>query len=187
MSQTLRPPAIFSTIPGRWEIDGHGHYSIRQNLLCYEVSPKTRPHGRMKTTTYIVLIAACLMLLATAPAIAVDCAAIRAACVERCQTIAGTAQQKACANRCSISSCQQTPLAARTCDATAQSICNNSFRSCSDACITSVAATQAIIQAQASCRTSCCTKFKVCLAQRQCEIGSITAITCEEGSSVLGQ
>ena len=141
----------------------------------------------MKATTYIVLMAACLMLLATAPAMAVDCAAIRAACVERCQTIAGTAQQKACANRCSISSCQQTPLAARLCDATAQSICNNSFTSCTDACITSTATTQAIIQAQASCTTSCCTNFKLCLAQSQCEIGTITAITCEEGTSALGQ
>src|SRR5262245_14431690 len=108
------------------------------------------------TTTYIVLTAACLMLLATAPAMAVDCAAIRAACLDRCHTLASTAasatrltsaQQKACANRCSISSCQQTPLAVRLCDATAQGICNNSFRSCSDACITSVAATQPIIQA----------------------------------------
>ena len=141
----------------------------------------------MKATTYIVLMAACLMLLAAAPAMAVDCAAIRAACVERCQTLAGPAQQKACANRCSISSCQQTPLAARLCDATAQSICSNSFRSCSDACTTSFAATQAIISAQASCTTSCCTKFKLCLAQRQCEIGNIIATTCEEGTSVLTQ
>jgi hypothetical protein len=150
----------------------------------------------MKATTLIVLTAGCLMLFATAPAMAVDCAAIRAACVERCQTIAGTAQQtiagtsqtaqqKNCANRCSISSCQQTPLAARLCDATAQSICNSSFRSCSDACITSVATTAAIIQSQASCTTSCCTKLKVCLAQRQCEIGAITAIACEEGTSAL--
>jgi len=132
-------------------------------------------------------MAACLMLLAMAPAMAVDCAAIRAACVERCQTIAGTAQQKACANRCSISSCQQTPLAARLCDATAQSICSNSFRSCSDACTTSFAATQAIISAQASCTTSCCTKFKLCLAQRQCDLRGIIATTCEEGTSVLTQ
>ena len=139
----------------------------------------------MKATTYVLLMAACLMLLATAPAIAVDCAAVRAACVERCQTITGTAQQKNCANRCSISSCQQTPLAARLCDATAQSICNNSFTSCTDACITSVATTAAIIQSQASCTTACCTKRKVCLAQRQCEIGDITAITCEEGTSSL--
>ena len=153
---------------------------IRQNLLSYAVGHLTSRGAGMKATTYIVIMAACLMLLATAPAMAVDCAAIRAACVERCQTIAGTAQQQACANRCSISSCQQTPLAARLCDATAQGICSSSFRSCSDACTISFAATQAIISAQASCTTSCCTKFKLCLAQRQCEIGSITAITCEE-------
>jgi len=138
----------------------------------------------MKATTYITAV--CLLLLAATPAMAVDCAAIRAACVERCTTVTGgPAQQKNCANRCSISSCQQTPLAARLCDATAQSICNSSFRSCSDACITSVATTAAIIQSQASCTTSCCTKLKVCLAQRQCEIGAITAIACEEGTSAL--
>jgi hypothetical protein len=148
------------------------------------------------TTTYTVLRATCLMLLAPAPAMAVDCAAIRAACLDHCQTLASTAagatrltsaQQTACANRCSIASCQQTPLAARLCDSTGQSVCSSSFRSCSDACITSFAATAATIQSQASCSTSCCTKFKLCLAQRQCEIGTITAITCEEGSSVLTQ
>jgi|SRR5262245_34717513 len=166
-------------------------------LLYYKVGPRRDLTGAgMKATTRTVLMAACLMLLATAPAMAVDCAAIRAACLDRCQTIGSaaagatrltSAQQKACANRCSIASCQQTPLAVRLCDATSESICNSSFRSCSDACITSVAATQPIIQAQASCRTACCTKLKVCLAQRQCEIGSITIITCEEGTSVLGQ
>ena len=147
----------------------------------------------MKAFTRIVLMAtACLMLLAAAPAMAVDCAAIRAACLDRCRTVFGTgtsqqsqtAQQKNCASRCSIASCQQTPLAVRLCDATAQTICNTSFTSCTDACITSTAA---ILQAQASCTTSCCTKLKLCLGQRQCEIGSITRITCEEGTSALGQ
>src|SRR5262245_2309931 len=74
------------------------------------------------TTTYIVLMAACLMLLASARAMAVDCAAIRAACLDRCQTLGSaaagatrlsSAQQRDCANRCSIASCQQTPLALR--------------------------------------------------------------------------
>jgi hypothetical protein len=148
----------------------------------------------MKATARIVLMAACLMLFATAPAMAVDCAAIQAACLDHCRTIArtpqqniivGTAQEKNCENRCSIASCQQTPLAARLCDATAQSICNNSFTSCTGACITSVATTAAIIQSQASCTTACCTARKVCLAQRQCAIGDITAITCEEGTSSL--
>ena len=142
----------------------------------------------MKATTYIIITAACLLLLAATPATAVDCAAIRAACVERCTTVTGgTAQQKNCANRCSISSCQQTPLAARTCDANAQTICSSSFRSCSDACTVSFAATQAIISAQASCATSCCTKFKLCLGQRQCDLRGIIATTCEEGTSVLTQ
>jgi len=125
----------------------------------------------------------------------VDCAAIRAACLERCRTVFGTgaaqqsqtAQQKNCANRCSIASCQETPLAARTCDANAQTICSSSFRSCSDACTVSFAATAATIQAQASCTTSCCTKFKLCLGQRQCDLRGIIATTCEEGTSVLTQ
>jgi hypothetical protein len=141
----------------------------------------------MKATTNVVLMAACLVLFATDPAIAVDCAAIRAACVERCQTITGTAQQKNCTNRCSVSSCQETPLAARLCDATAQTICSTSFRSCSDACTVSFAATAATIQSQASCTTSCCTKFKLCLGQRQCDLRGIIATTCEEGTSVLTQ
>ena len=134
----------------------------------------------MKATTYIIITAACLMLLAMAPAIAVDCAAIRAACVKRCQTITGTAEQTNCANRCSIASCQQTPLAARLCDANAKTICNNGFSSCSDACTTSFAATAATLQAQTSCTTACCTKLKLCLGQRQCEIGTITALVCED-------
>jgi hypothetical protein len=147
----------------------------------------------MKATTRIVLLAtACMMLLAKAPAMALDCAAVQAACVDQCQNRAGaTGQQplvtgtlaagvKACVNRCSIAPCQQTPLSARLCDATAQSLCNNSFRSCTDGCITSSAATAAVIQAQGSCTTSCCTKFKLCLGQRQCDISTITAITCEE-------
>jgi hypothetical protein len=149
----------------------------------------------MKATTYIILMAACLILLAAIPAMAVDCAAIRAACLERCRTVFGTgatqqsqdAQQKNCANRCSIASCQETPLAARTCDANAQTICSSSFRSCSDACTVSFAATAATIQAQASCTTSCCTKFKLCLGQRQCDLRGIVATTCEEGTSVLTQ
>jgi len=140
----------------------------------------------MKATTYITAV--CPLLLAATPAMAVDCAAIRAACVERCTTVTGgPAQQKNCANRCSISSCQQTPLAARTCDANAQTICSSSFRSCSDACTVSFAATAATIQSQASCTTSCCTKFKLCLGQRQCDLRGIVATTCEEGTSVLTQ
>jgi hypothetical protein len=149
----------------------------------------------MKATTHIILMATCLMLLATDRAIAVDCAAIRAACVERCVTVfrpgatqqSQTAQEKNCVNRCSIASCQETPLAARLCDATAQSLCTSSFRSCSDACIVSFAATAATIQSQASCTTSCCTKFKLCLGQRQCDLRGIIATTCEEGTSVLAQ
>src|SRR6478735_4852453 len=117
----------------------------------------------MKATTRIVLMAtACMMLLATFPAMSQDCAAIQAACVDQCRGSGGTTGQlnpvtgalsgrlQACINRCSISSCQQTPLSARLCDATGQSICNKTFRSCTDACTPSAAATAAVIQNQAS-------------------------------------
>ena len=155
-SPTLKPPGIFSMFQGREST--HGYYSIRQNLLCYELGPRPDLTGG-RNEGYHVYHGGLPLLLAATPAMAVDCAAIRAACVERCTTVTGgPAQQKNCANRCSISSCQQTPLAARTCDANAQTICSSSFRSCSDACTTSFAATAATIQAQASCTTSRCTK-----------------------------
>ena len=48
----------------------------------------------------------------------------------------------------------------------------------------SFAATAATLQAQASCTTSCCTKFKLCLGQRQCDLRGIVATTCEEGRFV---
>lgn len=150
----------------------------------------------MKANTRIVLMAtACMMLLATAPAMAQDCRAIRRACVAHCLGGAGSTgdlnavttvlpeRVKACVNRCSIAPCQQTPLSARLCDATAQALCSRSFRSCTDACTPSTAATQAIIQSQASCATFCCTNFKQCLSNRQCDISTITVITCEENVS----
>jgi hypothetical protein len=139
----------------------------------------------------LLATAACMMLLASAPAMALDCAAVRAACFDQCQNVAGATGQlnpvtgvlaagvQACFNRCLIAPCQQTPLAARLCDATGQAVCNRSFRSCTDACTPSTAATEAIIQNQASCTTSCCTVFKNCLASRQCDIRTITAINCE--------
>jgi hypothetical protein len=145
----------------------------------------------------LLTTATCMMLLASAPAMALDCAAVRAACANQCQGGAGTtgslnpitgttrntetigALLQACINRCSIAPCQQTPLTARLCDATGQAVCNRSFRSCTDACTPSTAATAAIIQTQASCTTSCCNQFKNCLASRQCDISTITAINCE--------
>ena len=148
----------------------------------------------MKATTRIVLMA-CMMLLASAPAMAQDCRAIARACIAQCLGGAGATgdlnqvttvlpeRVKACINRCSIAPCQQTPLSARLCDATAQRLCSTSFRSCTDACTPSTAATQAIIQNQASCATFCCTNFKQCLSARQCDISTITAITCEENVS----
>jgi hypothetical protein len=144
-----------------------------------------------------VLAAACIVIFATAPPIAQDCAAIQTACIDQCFGItgqlppSGVAQQnlavnnvpgraKACINRCRIAPCGQTPLTARLCDAAAQSICNNGFRACNDACVPSTATTAAGIQSQASCGTTCCTQFKNCLFVRQCDISTITVINCSE-------
>jgi hypothetical protein len=139
-----------------------------------------------------VLATVCIVIFAPAPSIAQDCAAIQAACIDQCQGSGGTTGQlnpvigaqtgrlQACINRCLLSPCQQTPLTARLCDATAQSICNNGFRACNDACVPSTATTAAGIQSQAACGTSCCTQFKNCLLVRQCDISSITVINCSE-------
>src|SRR5262245_65635527 len=113
----------------------------------------------MNATTRIVLMAtACMMLLASAPAMAQDCGAIRRACVAHCLGGQGSTitlnpvttllpeRVKACINRCSIAPCQQTPLSARLCDATAQAVCSRSFRACTDACNLSTESTQAFLQ-----------------------------------------
>ena len=147
----------------------------------------------------ILLATVWTVFLTAAPAIAQDCAAIQAACINQCQggagstgqlnPITGTTQNRvtavgarllACINRCSITPCQQTPLTARLCDATAQSICNNGFRACNDACVPSTATTQAAIESQAACGTFCCTQLKRCLTSRQCDIGTIIVINCSE-------
>jgi hypothetical protein len=134
----------------------------------------------------------CIVLFAAAPAMAQDCRAIQAACVNAClggqgsigqlNPVIGTerARVKACINRCFITPCQQTPLTSRLCDATAQSICNNGFRACNDACVPSTATTQAAIESQAACGTFCCTQFKRCLTSRQCDLSTITVINCSE-------
>jgi hypothetical protein len=141
------------------------------------------------------LALACIVLFAAPSAMAVDCAAIRAACIDQCQNRAGATGQlnpvtgnlgarvEACINRCSIAPCQQTPLSARLCDATGQRICNTGFQSCNNTCIPSTATTAAQIQSQPSCSTFCCTKFKQCLSNRQCDISTITAINCSETQS----
>jgi hypothetical protein len=143
------------------------------------------------------LTTACLVIFATAPSMAQNCAAIQAACIDQCLGTSGSIGQaplvfgtqvgrvQACINRCFIAPCQQTPLTARLCDATAQSICSNGFRACNDACVPSTATTQAGIESQAACGTFCCTQFARCLSTRECDINSIIAINCSEnpGSS----
>src|SRR6476660_859582 len=139
-----------------------------------------------------VLATACIVLFAAAPAMAQDCRAIQAACINECLGTQGSIGQlnpvtgiergrvQACINRCFITPCVQTPLTSRLCDATAQSICNNGFRACNDACVPSTATTQAAIESQAACGTFCCTQFKRCLTSRQCDISTITVINCSE-------
>jgi hypothetical protein len=41
------------------------------------------------------------------------------------------------------------------------------------------ATTAADIESQAACSTFCCSQLKACLAQRQCDLRTITAITCQ--------
>ena len=142
-----------------------------------------------------VLATACILIFATEPAVAQNCAAIQQACLDQCQGASGqigsiplvlgtgntsVGRVKACVDRCFITPCQESPLTARLCDATAQSICNNGFRSCNDACVPSTATTQAAIESQAACGTFCCTQFKRCLTSRQCDISTITVINCSE-------
>ena len=81
-----------------------------------------------------------MMLLVATPTMAQDCRAIQRACVASCLGGSGATgdlsqvmrvvpeRVKACITRCSIAPCEQTPLAARLCDATAQRICNNGFK-----------------------------------------------------------
>jgi hypothetical protein len=155
--------------------------------------PEDLTGAGMKATTRIVLMAtACIVIFATAPAVAQDCRAIVRACINECSGGTGAAgttplvfgpergRVKACINRCFITPCGQTPLTARLCDSTSQSICSNEFRACNNACVQSTATTQAGISSQATCGTSCCTQFKNCLLVRQCDISTITAINCSE-------
>ena len=139
----------------------------------------------------LLTMAACMMLLVATPTIAQDCRAIQRACVASCIGGSGATgdlsqvmrvvpeRVKACITRCSIAPCDQTPLAARLCDATSQSICNNGFQACGDACVPSTAATAAEVEGQAACSTFCCSQFKACLSQRQCDLAAITAINCQ--------
>jgi hypothetical protein len=130
----------------------------RLNLISHGVT-------QLRDLLRIALWTACMMLLAAMPTLAQDCRAIRRACVSHCISGTGStgdlnpvtavlpSRVKACITRCSIAPCEETPLAARLCDATAQRICDNGFRGCSGACIPSTATTAAEIGSQA-CSTS---------------------------------
>ena len=148
-------------------------------FLCYDiVAARGYRAGFMRI---FLRATACMMLFAGAPAIAQNCAAILAACAAQCRASnVDPTRVQACINRCSIAPCQQTPLTARLCDATAQSICNNGFTSCNTACVQSTATTQAGIESQATCGTLCCVQLRSCLAARQCDVGAILVINCSE-------
>ena len=153
--------------------------------LCYEVGP--RPDltggGGTKVTTHTVSTAACLMLLSTAPAMAVDCTAIRAACVKCCQN----------SRACPAAGLREpmflfvpptNALVGRVFVMRTLGLFGVPRSAPVPMLASHRSPNSATIQAQASCTTSCRTKFKVRSAQRQCEIGSITAITCEEGTGL---
>jgi hypothetical protein len=138
----------------------------------------------------LATMAACMMLLVATPTMAQDCRAIQRACVASCLGGSGATgdlnqvmrvvpeRVKACITRCSIAPCEQRPLASRLCDATAQRICNNGFQACGGACVPSTAASAAEVEGQAACSTFCCSQFKACLSQRQCDLATITVINC---------
>ena len=144
-----------------------------------------------------VLATTCILIFATEPAVAQNCAAIQTACINQCLGTSGAlspaaaarealatgavpGRVKACINRCSIAPCGQTPLTTQLCDPTAQNICNNAFRACNDACVPSTATTAAGITSQAACGTSCCTQLQQCLRSRLCDLNAIVAINCSE-------
>ena len=117
--------------------------------------------------------AACMMLLVATRTMAQDCTAIQRACVAHClggvgaggdlSQILRVAPQRIrpCIIRCTIAPCGQTgALAARLCDATAQSICNNGFRACTDSCIPSTATTAAEIEVRRRVRPSVAAKSR---------------------------
>jgi hypothetical protein len=170
---------------------GHKRRAKRSGLLRGHGRLSQSDRGRKPMRIFLLATTACMMLLAAMPTMAQDCTAIRRACVRSCLGGTGATgdlsqvmrvvpgRVKACINRCSIAPCEQTPLAARLCDTTAQRICTNGFRACSGACIPSTATTAAEIESQASCSTFCCSQLKACLAQRKCDISTITAITCQ--------
>ncbi len=125
-----------------------------------------------------LLAAACIILFVTAivggpdDGLALDCAAVRSACVAACNERESTqAEFRACSNRCSIQTCRDTVIQCRPGD---QTLCNNGFKSCNNGCdALATIATAAAIQNQAACSSRCCRQFKVCLTQRACDVRTI--------------
>ena len=102
-----------------------------------------------------------------------DCAAVRSSCIAACSAReTNQARSQACANRCSIQFCTDTPIACRPGD---QTVCSDGFTSCNGGCDALAAIpTAAAIQNQTACASRCCTQFKICLGQRACDTSGIT-------------
>jgi hypothetical protein len=127
-------------------------------------------NGLLVLAGLIALIGAALF--APGPAHS-DCAQIQSSCFEHCvDTETESARLSACRNRCAIQFCQDTPS---VCRATDQSVCSNSFRSCSGACQSLASSTSAIAQNELACSQTCCVRYKACLQQRSCDV---TTIVC---------
>jgi hypothetical protein len=112
--------------------------------------------------------------LAREPAVAQsNCATIRSSCIAACnERETSQARFQACANRCSIQFCPDTLLVCRPGD---QSVCTNGFNSCNNGCDALAAIpSAAAIQNQTACSSRCCSQFKVCLSQRNCDVAGIT-------------
>jgi hypothetical protein len=125
----------------------------------------------------ILLAAACIMLFTAAMvggpgAARADCAAIQSACFDHCRSSETNAGRvSACANRCSITFCQDIPTTCRPGD---QRVCNDDFRSCNGACAALAAIPSAAATANATaCSSRCCTGFKACLNQRSCDTSGL--------------
>jgi hypothetical protein len=107
---------------------------------------------------------------------AVDCGAIRSACIADCSSIVGNpARLRACTTRCSLAVC---PTASPLCRPGDQTICRNGFSSCNGACNALAAIPSAAATANASaCALRCCSDFRACLSARSCDVSGIVCST----------
>jgi hypothetical protein len=119
----------------------------------------------------VALALACMAIVSPQPVSAVDCGALRGACVADCANVANPARRQACANRCSLTVCPTTPSTCRPGD---QTVCRNSFSSCNGTCDALTAIPSAAATADAAvCARSCCRDFRLCLSLRHCDVSGV--------------